>query len=135
MGADYKYIWKESLSPSEINLLFRTVGWPQFPEEQLALSFKYTWNWLSCRSSDGQLLGFSRILSEGLLHAYICSVVVHAEFHDLGIGTLMMHKIIALCSDNNMKPVIKIKNEEKMLHFYKKLGFRVEKDGTCALVS
>ena len=135
MSTNYEYIWKESLSSSEINLLYNTVGWPQFPEEQLELSFKYTWNWLSCRSSDGQLVGFSRILSDGMMHAYICSMVVHSKFQNLGIGTLMMNKIMELCSDNNMKPVIKVKTEEKIIHFYKKFGFKIEKDRTCALVS
>jgi ribosomal protein S18 acetylase RimI-like enzyme len=135
MYVNYEYIWKESLSSSEINLLYNTVGWPQFPEEQLSLSFKCTWNWLSCRSSDGQLVGFSRILSDGMIHAYICSMVVHSKFQNLGIGTLMMNKIIELCSDNNMKPVLKVKTEEKIIHFYNKLGFKIEKNGAYALVS
>ena len=135
MSANYEYLWKEFLSASEINLLFNTVGWPQFPEEQLELSFKYTWNWLSCRSSDGQLAGFCRILSDGMMHAYVCSMVVHSNFQNLGIGTVMMNKIMELCSDNQMKPVLKVKMEKKILSFYNKLGFKMEKNGTCALVS
>ena len=135
MSTNYEYIWKETLSASEINLLYNTVGWPQFLDEQLELSFKYTWNWLSCRSSDGQLVGFSRILSDGMMHAYVCSMVVHSEFQNSGIGTLMMYKIMELCSDNNMKPVLKVKAEEKIIHFYNKFGFKIEKNGTCALVS
>ena len=135
MKGSFKFIWKDSLSSSEINSLYCSVGWPQFPEEKLELSFKYTWNWLSCRSSDGLLVGFSRILSDGMLHAYICSMVVDSNFQNLGIGTMMIKKIIELCSENNMKPVLKVKTEEKIICFYNKFGFEFKKDETCALVT
>ena len=135
MSTNYEYIWKETLSSSEINTLYNTVGWPQFSEEQLESSFKYTWNWLSCRSSDRQLVGFSKILSDGMIHAYVCSMVVHSNFQNIGIGTLMMNKIIELCSNNNMKPVLKVRAEERIINFYNKLGFKIEKNGACALVS
>ena len=134
MSVNFKYIWREPLSPSEINLLFHTVGWPEISEKQLKQSFQYTWNWLTCRASNGQLLGFSRILSDGIMHAYICSMVVHSGFQNYGIGSSMMKKIIELCSENNLKPVLKIKVEEKIIHFYSKFGFKTEKEGTCALV-
>ena len=47
----------------------------------------------------------------------------------------MMKKIIDLCSNNNMKPVLKVKKEEKIIRFYSKFGFEIKKDGTCALVT
>jgi ribosomal protein S18 acetylase RimI-like enzyme len=134
MGVNFNYMWREPLSPSEINLLFKTVEWPQFSEEQLQQSFQSTWNWITCRSSDGQLVGFSRILSDGITHAYICSMVVHASFQKSGIGTAMMLKMLDLCSDSNLKPVLKTKVEGEILHFYNKFGFKTEKDGACALV-
>ena len=46
----------------------------------------------------------------------------------------MMNKIMELCSDNNVKPVLKAKTEEKIIHFYNKFGFKTEKNGACALV-
>ena len=70
-----------------------------------------------------------------MMHAYVCSMVVHSKFQNLGIGTLMMNKIMELCSVNNLKPVLKAKTEEKIINFYNKFDFKVEKNGSCALVS
>ena len=134
MDVDFQYRWREPLSPSEINALFDTVGWPQFSKDQLQSSFDCTWNWLACRFSDGRLVGFARILSDGLLHAYICSMVVHSGFQNRGIGSAMMARIMALCDENSLKPVLKTKTDKKILHFYRNFGFKSEKDGTCALV-
>jgi len=61
---------------------------------------------MSYRFSDLQLAGFYRILSDGMMHAHICGMVVHPKFQNLGIEILMVIKIIELCFDKNMKPVL-----------------------------
>lgn len=83
---------REYIDAQKLQELFSSVNWSTFTAQELRESFSNSWNWLSCRDSSGKLIGFIRILSDGMRHAYLCSLVVHAAFQKQNIGHDTSHQ-------------------------------------------
>ena len=71
---------------------------------------------------DSKLIGFGRIISDGILHALIVDIIVLPEFKRRGIGTIIINKLLNIGYRNNIRDIqlfcVKGKKE-----FYKKNGF------------
>lgn len=73
---------------------------------------------------DGRLIGFGRIISDGIYQTLICDVMVLPEYQSQGIGTLIMNTLLDKCRESGMKWVQLLSAVGKK-GFYEKLGFSV----------
>ncbi|MFZ1982092.1 MAG: GNAT family N-acetyltransferase [Smithella sp.] len=74
---------------------------------------------------DSQLIGFGRAISDGAYQAAVYDVVVVPEFQKMGIGGIIMEKILERLSGCNVILYARPGKEE----FYRKLGLRKMKTG------
>ncbi len=70
----------------------------------------------------GELVGFCRVISDGIYKAFLFDVIVNDEYQDKGIGRFIMETVL------NHKKLIDVKHielycPEKLIPFYNKLGF------------
>lgn len=71
---------------------------------------------------DGKLIGFCRVLSDGVFKAFLFDVIVHDDYQNRGFGKTIMDSVM------NHKSLISVRHIElycpdKISGFYKKLGF------------
>ncbi len=74
---------------------------------------------------DSQLIGFGRAISDGAYQAAVYDVVVVPEFQKMGIGGIIMEKILERLSGCNVILYARPGKEE----FYLRLGLRKMKTG------
>ena len=69
---------------------------------------------------DGHLIGFGRTISDGVFQAAIYDVAVKPEYQGLGIGKLIIEKLLFTVAGCNVILYASVGKE----NFYKKLNFR-----------
>jgi ribosomal protein S18 acetylase RimI-like enzyme len=74
---------------------------------------------------DSQLIGFGRAISDGAYQAAVYDVAVVPEFQKMGIGGIIMEKILERLSGCNVILYARPGKEE----FYRRLGLRKMKTG------
>ncbi len=114
-------------SPSEDQFydLFLTTGWNkkyELSKEELFLSLKNSWYFISVFEDD-QLVGFGRIICDGVVHALILDVIIHPDYQAKGIGKEVMTKLVTKCKKNKIRD-IQLFSAKNKGGFYEKLGFK-----------
>jgi ribosomal protein S18 acetylase RimI-like enzyme len=78
-------------------------------------------------AADQKLVGFGRLISDGICYGTLWDVVVHPDFHDLGIGSEIVARLLARCLILKLRMV----GLFTALHnrpFYENLGFLILDD-------
>ncbi len=70
-----------------------------------------------------KLIGTGRVISDGVTNAYLCGLGVAEEYRSKGIGTEVSKRLVEHCKRNNLH--IQFFCEEKLVSYYKKMGFEV----------
>ncbi|MFS0782094.1 GNAT family N-acetyltransferase [Bacillus sp. 1P06AnD] len=104
--------------------LHQTTGWNNdglYTYDQLYRAICNSWYSVSFYHNKS-LIGFGRIISDGIYQTFICDVIVHPDYQTKGIGTKIMNALIKKCDQEGIKwiQLFCAKGKE---HFYKKLGF------------
>jgi len=115
----------------ELANLFKSVGWTKQEEKKLLEAFSYTWRWLTVRSTQGMLIGFARILSDGIRHAYICNMAIAPDNQRQGIGSKLMNSMLDLLKQNGLLPSLVATPGNQ--GFYTRFGFMNEDNGFAAM--
>lgn len=108
----------------EYYALFETTGWNeeyQFDQEQLYAATRQCWYLVSAYDQD-RLVGFGRIISDGVLHALIVELIVLPEYKGKGIGSTILKKLVERCRNNNIHD-IQLFCARGQAGFYEKYGF------------
>ena len=109
----------ESLYP-----LYQTTGWyqdnPISPAElkQAVANSQLT---ISAYAQDS-LVGFGRLVTDGILHAMIYEMIVEPSFQGRGIGQKILQKLVAYCQQRNIRDLQLFCARGKR-GFYEKHGF------------
>lgn len=120
-----------AIEVEELNELLATNNWGLDSLQKLQRCIDLSWGWVSAKDENGKIIGFVRVLSDGLRHAYICSMIVHPKCRKLGIGTKIMKELMDMLRDSNLYPTLVANpGNEK---FYSKFGFEVESKGFTAM--
>lgn len=84
--------------PQDFKSLYDTTGWGPVsrPATYYAGALSGSW-YTQAVYSDGQLIGFARVISDGHLHAFITEMIVHPEFQRLGIGASLLSSVLDAC--------------------------------------
>lgn len=104
--------------------LFNTTGWNneyKFTPIDLERAIEKSWYALSAFDS-GKLIGFGRVLADGVHHALIVDLIVHPQYQGYGIGSLLLERLVAKCKEENIRDIQLFAAADKY-EFYEKHGF------------
>jgi GNAT superfamily N-acetyltransferase len=122
---DLKIAYREKLPAfAAYHPLFETTGWNEAyraDEDELYAAISSSWYVLSAYDND-DLVGFGRIISDGVLYALICDMIVKPSYQRQGIGSTLLNKLIARCRLHKIR-VIWLFAAKGRRSFYQKFGF------------
>jgi GNAT superfamily N-acetyltransferase len=104
--------------------LFETTGWNQAyrsDPDELYGAISSSWYVLSAYDND-DLVGFGRVISDGVLYALICDLIVRPSYQGQGLGSQLLNKLIEKCHLEKIR-VIWLFSAKGKSSFYKKFGF------------
>jgi GNAT superfamily N-acetyltransferase len=85
--------------------LHQTTGWNAkglYTYEQLYSAICNSWYSVSIYHHNN-LIGFGRIISDGIYQTFICDVMVHPEYQKQGIGTKVVKTLLKKCNEEGIK--------------------------------
>lgn len=104
--------------------LHDTTGWnakKMYTVEQLYSAISNSWQSVSVYHEQ-KLIGFGRIISDGIYQSFICDVMVHPDYQQQGIGTKIIQTLVKECRKAGLN-VVQLFCAKGKQDFYKKLGF------------
>jgi len=105
--------------------LFESTGWNSEYKMSPGLLFQTLENswFLACVYNEKKLIGFGRVISDGVLHALIVDLIVAPDFQSCGIGKLILTELVSKCKSAAIHDIqlFCAKGKEE---FYKKQGFK-----------
>lgn len=120
-------VYKESPPTwQEYSQLFSSTGWIRIlkiSENDLKRVFDNSWYWITAYRNEN-IVGVGRLLSDGVLYALICDVIVIPAHQNMGIGSEILRRLVKKCQESNIKRVWLFAAPEKA-RFYEKHGFSI----------
>ena len=104
--------------------LFQTTGWNKeynFSVKDLARAIQNSWYAISIYHSN-DLIGFGRIIADGVHHALIVDLIIHPGYQGQGLGSQLLSKLVRKCKDNKIRDVQLFAAKDKS-EFYERSGF------------
>jgi len=104
--------------------LFNSTGWNEsykLNSSELHLAIVNSWFTISAYDND-KLVGFGRIVSDGIVHAMIYDMILLTDYQRKGIGSIILKKLLEHCLQNNIRDIQLFSADGKM-GFYEKHGF------------
>jgi ribosomal protein S18 acetylase RimI-like enzyme len=109
--------------------LFQTTGWNQeynFSIQDLANAIQNSWYSMSIYDSD-KLIGFGRVIADGVHHALIVDLIIHPDYQSKGLGSRLLDKLVSKCKKNKIRDIQLFSAKDKYA-FYEKFGFEKRPD-------
>jgi ribosomal protein S18 acetylase RimI-like enzyme len=109
--------------------LFQTTGWNQdynFSVQDLANAIQNSWYSMSIYDSD-KLIGFGRVIADGVHHALIVDLIIHPDYQSKGFGSRLLDKLVSKCKKNKIRDIQLFSAKDKYA-FYEKFGFEKRPD-------
>ncbi|MCU0285924.1 MAG: GNAT family N-acetyltransferase [Acidobacteria bacterium] len=104
--------------------LFESTGWNkeyQLTEAELYKSIENSWYMISAYE-ERKLVGFGRIISDGMLHALIVDMIVLPSLQRKGVGTAILDQLVSYCKSKQIRD-IQLFCAKGKAPFYEKYGF------------
>jgi GNAT superfamily N-acetyltransferase len=112
--------------PEQFSQLFQTTGWNdeyQLSPAELGRSLESSW--YAVAAYDGErLVGFGRMVSEGVMYAMIHDMIVAPGFQGQGLGTRILDMLVSRCLEANIR-AIQLFSARGKREFYEQHGFVV----------
>jgi GNAT superfamily N-acetyltransferase len=109
--------------------LFQTTGWNDnygLTPDDLEKALQASWH-LVCAYDGDTLVGFGRMLSDGVLHAMIYEMIVAPAYQGQGIGRQILKQLVAHCQAAGVRDIQLFCARGKR-PFYEKNGFVARPD-------
>ena len=109
--------------------LFQTTGWNENYQKasgELIQALRSSWYFLGAYDGE-QLVGFGRLVSDGVLHAMIYELIVLPEYQGRGIGGEILEKLVEKCREAGVHDIQLFCARGKH-EFYEKRGFAARPD-------
>jgi ribosomal protein S18 acetylase RimI-like enzyme len=109
---------------------FETTGWNagyKVNAADLSRALSASWSTLSAYLSE-RLVGFGRVMSDGVLYAVLFDVIVHPDFRDQGIVSEITRRLVQNCVGAGIRD-IQLFCAPGKVEFYERLGFQVRPAG------
>ena len=104
--------------------LFESTGWNEeynLDKEQVFKTLLNSWYIVSAYD-DHKLIGFGRMISDGIMHALILDMIVLPEYQSNGIGSNILNELKEKCITHNIRDIQLFSAIGKAV-FYKNHGF------------
>jgi GNAT superfamily N-acetyltransferase len=104
--------------------LFETTGWNSeynLTKEELSISLSNSYYSVSAYDED-KLVGFGKIVSDGVVHAMIYEMIVDPDYQGEGIGSCILNMLVEKCLKNNIRDIQLFCAKGKKV-FYERHGF------------
>lgn len=110
-------------SVQEYNTLRRVVNWKIVDEEACKKGLQGSL-YCVCAELNDEIIGMARVIGDSGLYFYIQDVIVLPQYQKMGIGILLMKKVMNFL-DNNIVPltVVGLMASKGKEPFYEKFGF------------
>jgi GNAT superfamily N-acetyltransferase len=110
--------------PREYIELFETTGWNKVYKADLGeLSQALDRSWHVVTAYDGdQLVGVGRVVSDGVLYAMICDMIVRPSHQNRGIGSTILRRLVERCKAAGLRD-IQLFSAKGKAPFYRNRGF------------
>lgn len=108
----------------QVNQLLKSFGLVSEPSEKTQAAFEHSQEVVFLLEAE-QLIGCGRALTDYTSQAAIYNIAISSEYHDRGLGTLVMETLIAAVKECN----ITLYTHPDTIKWYKKLGFEHMKTG------
>ena len=105
--------------------LFETTGWnkkDRLASRQLHQALRSSW-YMVCAYSTDQLVGFGRMISDGIMHALILDMIVHPDYQDQGIGSAILRMLKCRAEKQDIRDIQLFAAAGKA-GFYRCFGFQ-----------
>ncbi len=105
--------------------LFETTGWNHaepIEQDQIYTAISRSWYTVSAYYED-RLVGFGRVISDGVYHALIVEMIVHPDFQHQGIGSKILTILIQECQKAGIRQIQLFCARGKS-GFYQEHGFK-----------
>jgi GNAT superfamily N-acetyltransferase len=109
--------------------LFETTGWNreyQLGPEALGRVLDNS-QFVVCAYADEQLVGFGRVLTDGVLHGMIYDLIVHPAYQRQGIGAKILQQLVQWCQAAHLGDIQLFCAHGKRA-FYERHGFVARPD-------
>jgi predicted GNAT family N-acyltransferase len=103
----------------------KTTGWNDnctYSKDDLFKAISNSWFLVSAYHNE-KLIGFGRIISDGVYQTFIGDMIVHPDFQKQGIGSKIMDTLIEKCKSSGIK-WIQLTSAKGKQEFYKKFDFQ-----------
>jgi len=119
------------IDPRDFRALRDAVNWttPSVPDDDLRATLSRTWNVIA-RDAAGTVIGFGRLLDDGLLHATIWDIVVRPDMQRIGVGDTILQRLLARASERDIIALVATPSGRQL---YEQHGFCAEARGQAAL--
>jgi GNAT superfamily N-acetyltransferase len=104
--------------------LFQATGWNEnyhLSAAQLGQAIRGSW-FVVAGYDDGNLVGFGRLVSDGVLHAMIYELIVAPPYQNQGLGSQILARLIGKCQEHHIRDIQPFCARGKRA-FYEKRGF------------
>jgi ribosomal protein S18 acetylase RimI-like enzyme len=121
---EIKYLTKP-LKEEDVYLLYENLGWNDFlklKQEQLIKAMEQSWHIIYAYDKD-KLVGTGRVVSDGVINAYLCGLGVAVDYRKKGIGSEISKRLVEHCRSYNLH--IQFFCEERLVPYYRNQGFEV----------
>ena len=113
-------------STDQFARLYETTGWNEdnhlSPSE---LGRALQGSWYAVAAYDGErLVGFGRVVGDGVMYAMIHDMIVAPDFQGRGIGTHILEMLVKQCEDTKIRG-IQLMSARGKREFYEHHGFVV----------
>jgi len=108
----------------ELFKLFLTTGWNEkykLESSDMYLAVKNSWYFFSAYDKE-KMVGFGRVICDGVVHALILDLIVLPEYQKQGIGQEILDNLVKKCNDQNIRD-IQLFSAKGYTAFYEKRGF------------
>lgn len=110
-------------SPTDLPGLYEVLGWAEYLKvspEQLDAAMQGSWRVMYAYSGD-VLVGTARVISDGVVNAYLCGVGVHPGHRGAGIGRELVRRLVDNCQKHRLH--LQLMCEDHLVSLYEKMGF------------
>ena len=104
--------------------LFKTTGWNEgykFSIDELNMAIENSSHSISAYNNE-KLIGYGRLISDGIHHALIIDLIISPKYQANGIGSEILRRLLKKCTDNNIRDIQLFSAKDKF-EFYEKFGF------------
>jgi ribosomal protein S18 acetylase RimI-like enzyme len=109
---------------AEYKYLFKCAEWSSFLlkcDNEIQIAIDNSWYWVTV-FDENNIIGMGRIVSDGVLYAFICDMIVIPSYQNHKIGKTIINKLKEKCIENKFTRVWLFAAPGKA-EFYIKNGF------------